>query len=522
SPIVRGQVNFVQIKTFFDAAWDELDKTYQFKNGDNVVEIASNDEIVDLPFEASEYPGALEITVIGTKLDVDGVTVLKKATVNSLRYKVACNNASDDADNVGDITPTLVEQIRQIAETAEDKAEEAERISAIIWEAYEKGELNGKDGVVGRDGVSPTVETAQTSNGATITITDANGPHIIELLNGKDGTMSFTDLTEAQKESLKGDPGVDGKDGVDGKNGVDGKDGVSPTVSTKQTSTGTDVTITDVKGAHTFTVLNGKDGKDGTAGKDGAAGPSGADGYSPTVTVTQTATGATITTTDKNGTTTANIFNGKDGEGGGIAELPIATSDTLGGIKVGDGLEITDDGILSAVGGTNGGRTFGKWTVAGSSNPDGVSAMVATPNELNTMRSSESGNPIFEAGKTYMASVFVNAVNYSTVNGRLSLSIEVDSTSYGLAYILPVHLNYGTTPTMMYLPFIGGYDEDKEGFIKGVVSGTVSRDVTAYTIDILVEELSGNDGGVSGDGITLEEMQNYVDNAIGGALNGSY
>lgn len=39
----------------------------------------------------------------------------------------------------------------------------------------------------------------------------------------------------------------------------------------------------------------------------------GADGFSPVATVTQTASGATITVTDKNGITTANITNGQDG-----------------------------------------------------------------------------------------------------------------------------------------------------------------------------------------------------------------
>lgn len=39
------------------------------------------------------------------------------------------------------------------------------------------------------------------------------------------------------------------------------------------------------------------------------------------------------------------------GTGGGIAELPIASAETLGGIRVGEGLEITDDGVLSAIGG---------------------------------------------------------------------------------------------------------------------------------------------------------------------------
>lgn len=71
--------------------------------------------------------------------------------------------------------------------------------------------------------------------------------------------------------------------------------------------------------------LKGKDGEAGTAGKDGA------DGFSPTAIVEQTDTGAKITITDKNGTTTATVNNGKDGEsgeGGSITETdPVYTAD---------------------------------------------------------------------------------------------------------------------------------------------------------------------------------------------------
>lgn len=38
-------------------------------------------------------------------------------------------------------------------------------------------------------------------------------------------------------------------------------------------------------------------------------------------------------------------------------ELPVATANTLGGIKVGDGLSITEGGVLSATGGGGGGAT---------------------------------------------------------------------------------------------------------------------------------------------------------------------
>lgn len=49
---------------------------------------------------------------------------------------------------------------------------------------------------------------------------------------------------------------------------------------------------------------------------DGDDGIDGADGFSPVANVTQTASGATITITDANGTTTASIANGEKGDTG--------------------------------------------------------------------------------------------------------------------------------------------------------------------------------------------------------------
>ena len=51
-------------------------------------------------------------------------------------------------------------------------------------------------------------------------------------------------------------------------------------------------------------------------GGGGGSGEAGADGFSPIANVTQTDTGAVVTITDKSGTTTATIVNGKDGADG--------------------------------------------------------------------------------------------------------------------------------------------------------------------------------------------------------------
>nr|DAT29678.1 MAG TPA: hypothetical protein [Caudoviricetes sp.] len=89
--------------------------------------------------------------------------------------------------------------------------------------------------------------------------------------------------------------------------GEKGSDGYSPTANVKQTATGATITITDKTGTTTAKVKNGTDGTNGT---------NGIDGFSPSAKVTPTEDGARITITDKTGTTTADVTNGVDGSDG--------------------------------------------------------------------------------------------------------------------------------------------------------------------------------------------------------------
>lgn len=61
----------------------------------------------------------------------------------------------------------------------------------------------------------------------------------------------------------------------------------------------------------------GAPGKDGQNGQNGAPGKDGADGVSPVVSVTAITGGHRVTITDKNGTQSFDVLNGKDGTGGG-------------------------------------------------------------------------------------------------------------------------------------------------------------------------------------------------------------
>jgi hypothetical protein len=134
--------------------------------------------------------------------------------------------------------------------------------------------------------------------------------------------------------------------------------------------------------------LQGLTGERGPQGEKGDTGSPGADGISPTVSVSKSGKITTIEITDKDGTKTITIKDGEDGktyddteirgeieakvskvEGKGLSTndyteeekaklaglnnytLPVATSNTLGGVKAGENVNIGADGTLNVTGG---------------------------------------------------------------------------------------------------------------------------------------------------------------------------
>lgn len=67
---------------------------------------------------------------------------------------------------------------------------------------------------------------------------------------------------------------------MNGTDGINGIDGVSPTVEVTEITGGHTVAITDKNGTQSFDVLDGKDGKDGASGSGGGGSSSGSDVYS--------------------------------------------------------------------------------------------------------------------------------------------------------------------------------------------------------------------------------------------------
>lgn len=261
----------------------------QFIDGTAVLNIKRGKDVgfVEVDKVNSTYQLPVKSSLLSKIGDVEFQFVLNKADGTIMKFDSFIMTVEDAIDTdvpLPEEYPTWVEMANvKLAEV--DKAiERANTISNQILTDKENGVFDGKDGengkdgingTNGKDGVSPVVSTVQTATGAKIMITDANGTHTAEVLNGKDGkdgadgTMSFEDLTEEQKASLKGDKGDAGTDGKDGKDGATGADGYSPTAKVTTTETGAEITITDKNGTTTATITNGKDGSTGADGKDG-------------------------------------------------------------------------------------------------------------------------------------------------------------------------------------------------------------------------------------------------------------
>lgn len=193
---------------------------------------------------------------------------------------------------------------------------------AALAQAKASGEFDGADGHPGEngsDGYSPTANVTQNENGATITVTDKNGTTTATVTNGKDG--------------------------ADGNPGADGKDGITPTIGENgnwylgETDTGK-----PSRGADGATGATGATGQKGTDGKS-AYQYAVEGGYTGTETEFVAKLAQEMPTALPNpnklilsGAVTAEYDGSEEvgieiPTGGDSYTLPVASANTLGGVK---------------------------------------------------------------------------------------------------------------------------------------------------------------------------------------------
>lgn len=136
----------------------------------------------------------------------------------------ALNVAVEEAETAITHYPTIIDGTWHVWDVTEE-----EYVDTGVEAQGEQGQpgRDGTDGQDGQDGFSPVITVTDITGGHRVSITDANGTQIFNVM--------------------------------DGQNGTDGQDGYSPTVSVTEITGGHRVTITDAQGAHTFDVMDGED-----------------------------------------------------------------------------------------------------------------------------------------------------------------------------------------------------------------------------------------------------------------------
>lgn len=196
---------------------------------------------------------------------------------------------------------------------------------------YYKGETGaqGIPGKDGKDGKTPIKGVDYYTDEEIASIKDEIAQKVQVGAKGEDGKSAYQLAVEAGYEgsetewlaSLKGKDGKDGTNGINGTNGKDGKDGTN----------GVDGK-TPVKGVDYFTTAEIQQIEEAAAAKVDTS------GYAKTADLSTVATSGSYNDLKDKPTIPA------------AYELPVASATTLGGVKVGSGLDITN-GVLSATGG---------------------------------------------------------------------------------------------------------------------------------------------------------------------------
>ena len=270
---LQGKIIFNFEKFIDGVAWLEIEK----ENGEKgYIQMTKENETYTLEIKSSLLSQAGYIYMqlrITQDENVNGIAVFK-----SKKFYVEVLNAINATATIEDDYPSIID----IVNTKQDKLIVGENITIKdnVISANIEGTVN-KTYVDEQD--TKTLESAKQ-------YADKQVPNVVET------------YVNEHKEELKGDKGDTGPQGEQGPKGNKGDTG----------ETGPQ----GPQGPQGEQGIQGPAGPQGVQGDKGDTGDKGDDGFSPIANVTQTQSGATITITDKNGTTTTEIRNGKDGANG--------------------------------------------------------------------------------------------------------------------------------------------------------------------------------------------------------------
>lgn len=218
--------------------------------------IEGNLVYADMPESCYFYNGACTVSIKISNEDITQTVLICDSII--------CQTSTEEVVE-GEYKILSVTEIAELIADMDAATREAESLTQELRTAMENGDFNGNDGF------SPSANVEQTSEGAVITVVDANGTTTATVKNGVDGVgVAGVSVTRSPDEYGFFYIILELTDGqiqhIPYKNGA---------ATVEQTEEGAVVSITDAYGTTTAVVRNGSDGEPGEPGTDGR------DGYSP-------------------------------------------------------------------------------------------------------------------------------------------------------------------------------------------------------------------------------------------------
>ena len=197
--------------------------------------------------------------------------------------------AADHAQTAADHAQTAADNAQTAADNAQTAADNAQTTADNAQTAADNAQTTA-DGKVGKTEVSVTlaagswVDNQQTvavsgvTKNNTVIVSPASSSHVayceavVRHSGQGSGTITFACEDVPEEDIVVNvlilDETGTGSGGSTGTGGS-GEDGFSPIATVKQTDTGADISITDKNGTTTATITNGKDGDPGAKGESG-------------------------------------------------------------------------------------------------------------------------------------------------------------------------------------------------------------------------------------------------------------
>ena len=218
----------------------------------------------------------VEPVIVGGEEHEDGFTLFVEA-INAYEHATEITTDAADAANAA-------------AAAANNAASNANTVAGNIQAAAQRGDFDGVDGF------SPTATVTQTSEGATISITDKNGTTTANVAKGTKG-----DTGEQGPKGDKGDTGEQRPQGIQGEAGPKGDKGDTGPAGAQGPKG--DKGDTGEAGQTGPQGPKGDTGSTGPKGDTGAAGADGSDGVS----CTHSWNGTVLSVTSASGTSSADL-----------------------------------------------------------------------------------------------------------------------------------------------------------------------------------------------------------------------